>query len=63
LVFRPGDKLERNGASWVATSVGDFGDNGDGKQMTVTLRLDGDGDSQPDDGNFALLSQYLCPAS
>jgi hypothetical protein len=53
LVFRPGDKLERNGASWVVTSVGDFGDNGDGKHMTVTLRPDGDGDSHRDDGNFA----------
>ena len=40
LVFKVGDRLERNGASWVITSISlpDGGDDGDGKHTTITVR-------------------------
>jgi hypothetical protein len=40
-VFVVGDRLERNGATWVVTSVG--ATDGKSKHMSVTVRPDGDG--------------------
>jgi hypothetical protein len=39
-LFDVGDKITRNGQTWVVTSLGNF--NRDGKAMAVTVRLDGD---------------------
>jgi hypothetical protein len=40
LVFKVGDKLERNGESWIVTSISplDGGDDGDGKHTSITVR-------------------------
>ena len=40
LVFKVGDSLERNGESWIVTSIAprDGGDDGDGKHTTITVR-------------------------
>jgi hypothetical protein len=40
LVFKVGDSLERNGESWIVTSIAprDCGDDGDGKHTTITVR-------------------------
>ena len=40
LVFVIGDKIERNGDTWIVTSVGET--DGAAKHMTVTVRRDGD---------------------
>jgi hypothetical protein len=37
LIFKVGDKLERFGATWIVTSVGET-DEMTGKHMTVTVR-------------------------
>jgi hypothetical protein len=47
LVFAPGDKLEREGKSYIVTSIGDFGTGDDRRHMTVTVRLDHDTEPQP----------------
>ena len=39
-LFNVGDKITRNGQTWVVTSLGNF--NRDGKAMAVTMRPDGD---------------------
>ena len=39
-VFAIGDKLNRDGKTWIVTSLGNFGRNG--KALAITLRLDGD---------------------
>jgi hypothetical protein len=46
LVFKVGDRLERNGDSWIVTSVAplDGGDDGDGKHTTITVRPVADAD-------------------
>ena len=40
LVFKVGDKLERNGESWIVTSISplDGGDDSDGKHTSITVR-------------------------
>jgi hypothetical protein len=40
LVFKVGDSLERNGESWIVTSIAlpDGGDDGDGNHTTITVR-------------------------
>ncbi len=54
LVFEAGSKLHHNGKSWIVTSVGSPEADGDGRHMTVTVKLDGDGASRPSqNGNFA----------
>ncbi len=39
-VFAIGDKLNRDGKTWIVTSLGNFDRNG--KALAITLRLDGD---------------------
>jgi hypothetical protein len=39
-LFDVGDKITRNGETWVITSLGNF--NRDGKALAVALRPDGD---------------------
>jgi hypothetical protein len=43
-VFIPGDKLGRNGTSWIVTSIAapDGSSDGGGKHETVTVRRNGD---------------------
>jgi hypothetical protein len=36
--FDVGDKISRNGETWIVTSLGNF--NRDGKALAVTVRLD-----------------------
>lgn len=40
LVFKVGDRVDRNGESWIVTSVAPRhgGDDGDGKHTTITVR-------------------------
>ncbi len=38
LVFEPGDKLDRNGESWIVTSVASPEMAGERRHMTLTLR-------------------------
>lgn len=40
LGFKVGDKLDRNGESWIVTSISppDGGDDGGGKHTTITVR-------------------------
>jgi hypothetical protein len=46
LVFQPGDKLQRNGGSWVVASVGrPEAYAGGTRHMTVTVGAEGDGPS------------------
>jgi hypothetical protein len=47
LMFKVGDNLERNGESWIVTSIAplDGSDDGDGKHTTVTVRARTDGDA------------------
>jgi hypothetical protein len=49
LVFKVGDSLERNGESWIVTSITspDGGGDADGKHMTITVRARVDGDELP----------------
>jgi hypothetical protein len=42
LVFEPGDKLDRNGATWIVTSVGSPEGDGESRHTTITVREDGD---------------------
>ena len=42
-VFQVGDKLERDGVTWIVTSVG--ATDGATKHMSVTVRRDGDSPS------------------
>ena len=39
-MFGVGDRITRDGQTWVITSLGNF--NRDGKALAVTLRADGD---------------------
>ena len=39
-MFEVGDRITRDGQTWVVTSLGNF--NRDGKALAVTLRVDGD---------------------
>jgi len=39
-VFAIGDKLNRDGKTWIVTSLGNFDRNS--KALAITLRLDGD---------------------
>ncbi len=39
-MFEVGDRITRDGQTWVITSLGNF--NRDGKALAVTLRADGD---------------------
>ena len=42
LVFKPGDKLQGDGTSWIVTRVGRFeAYEGGTRHMTVTVRADG----------------------
>jgi hypothetical protein len=45
-VFEVGDRIVRDGQTWVMTSLGNF--NRDGKALAVTLRADSDS-QQPTD--------------
>jgi hypothetical protein len=38
LVFEPGDKLKRNGATWIVTSVGSPERDGERRHTTITVR-------------------------
>lgn len=43
LDFKPGDKLPRDGTSWIVTSVGGLEAHAGGtRHMSVTVRADGD---------------------
>jgi hypothetical protein len=56
LVFKVGDSLERNGESWIVTSISlpDGVEDGDGKHTTITVRARADSDGRPSqDGNVA----------
>ena len=43
-LFDVGDKITRDGRTWIVTSVGNF--NRDGKALAVTLRPDGEQPAQ-----------------
>ena len=45
-LFDVGDKITRNGETWVITSLGNF--NRDGKALAVTLRADDDSQEATD---------------
>jgi hypothetical protein len=47
-LFEVGDKISRNGDTWIVTGLGNF--NRDGKALALTVRLDGDSQSTDDEG-------------
>jgi hypothetical protein len=46
MIFKSGDKLNRNGQTWIVSSVGET--DGQIKHMSITLRQDGDSPSSQD---------------
>jgi hypothetical protein len=56
LVFEPGDTIDRNGDTWLVTSVGSPERDGERRHTTVTLRAAGDSDGAEPRGAQAPVS-------